>query len=199
MARVGLSYPRYAKYNYSDGNVTYFGGGSLGKAISINVSIDGASDNTLYADNGPAESVNMFTGGTVTLGTDDLYDDAAVDILGLETNEITSPEAAKEILEGESQQAPYVGVGYIIKHIRAGKTAYTGVVLTKVQFSNPGDDIKTQGDEIEWQTPEIEGTILRDDSEKRLWRRRATWDEEENAKKYVDGILNIAEDAQETA
>lgn len=196
MARVGVSYPRYAIYKNSGTVVTYSDGGSLGKATSVNMEIDGSDSNTLYADNGPAESVNTFTGGTLTIGTDDLYDDAAVAVLGIVKREITAPVAAVELVEGESQVVPYVGVGFIIKHIRGGKTVYTGVVLTKTQFSTPGEDIDTQGEEIDWQTPELEASILRDDTEEKVWRRRATFDTEANAMAYVDGILMISKETE---
>ena len=192
MARIGVSYPVYAKYNYDGENgVTYSGGGSMGKATEIDLDLNDTNNNVLYADNAPAESVNTFTGGTIGVGTDDLYDKAAIDMLGLETKELTTPEKVTEILEGETQQAPYIGIGYIIKHMRSGTLAWTGVVLTKVQMSIPGEQIETQGETIDWQTPTIEGSILRDDTEKHYWRRRATFSTEANAKAYINGILNI--------
>ncbi len=189
MARVGLSYPRYAKYNNNAGTVTYTDGGSLGKAISLDLTVDGADDNILYADNAPAESASTFAGGSVKIGTDDLYDDAAVDILGWEVKELTEPEKVKEIIRKASAVAPYMGVGGIIKHIRNGVTVWTALILTKAQFKDPGFSVKTQGDKIEWQTPDIEGNVMRDDSEDEVWCRQATFSTEAFAMAYIDGIL----------
>lgn len=189
MARVGLSYPRYAKYKNNGGTVTYEDGGSLGKAISLDLSVDGADDNILYADNAPAESASTFAGGTVKIGTDDLYDDAAVDILGWEVKELTEPEKVKEIIRKARAVAPYMGVGGIVKHIRNGATAWTAIILTKTQFKDPGISVITQGETIDWQTPELEGNVMRDDSEDEVWCRQATFSTEAFAKAYIDGIL----------
>ena len=189
MARVGLSYPRYAKYNNNGGTITYTDGGSLGKAISLDLTVDGADDNILYADNAPAESASNFAGGSVKIGTDDLYDDAAVDILGWGVKELTEPEKVKEIIRKAGAVAPYIGVGGIIKHIRSGKTVWTGLIVTKVQFMDPGISVTTQGETIDWQTPEIEGNVMRDDSEDEVWCRQATFSTEAFAKAYIDSIL----------
>lgn len=187
MARVGLSYPRYAKYNNNNGTVTYTDGGSLGKAISLDLTVDGADKNILYADNAPAESASTFAGGSVKIGVDDLYDDAAIDIMGWETRELTEPEKTTEILRNADGIAPYVGVGGIIKHIRDGVTVWTGVILTKVQFKDPGAAVKTQGDSIEWQTSEIEASCMKD--AEGYYNRQATFSTEAFAKAYIDGIL----------
>ena len=189
MARVGLSYPRYAKYNNNGGTITYTDGGSLGKAISLDLTVDGADDNILYADNAPAESASNFAGGSVKIGTDDLYDDAAVDILGWEVKELTEPEKVKEIIRKASAVAPYMGVGGIVTHIRNGVTVWTALILTKTQFMDPGISVTTQGETIDWQTPEIEGNVMRDDSEDEVWCRQATFTTEAFAKAYIDSIL----------
>lgn len=191
MARVGVSYPRYAIYHNNGGTVTYSDGGSMGKATSWDMDINGSDNNILYADNGPAESAKTFTGGTLKIGTDDLYDDASIAMLGIEKNEITEPAPAVELVESADQETPFIGTGGVIKHIRDGKTCYTGVVLTKVQVATPSESITTQGENIVWQTPEIEATIFRDDTAKKVWRRKATFDTETHARAYVDGILNI--------
>lgn len=189
MARVGLSYPRYAKYNNNAGTVTYTDGGSLGKAISLDLTVDGADDNILYADNAPAESASTFAGGNVKIGTDDLRDEAAIDIMGWEKRELTEPEKVTEIVRKAGAVAPNMGVGGIIKHIRNGVTVWTAMILAKVQFKDPGISATTQGETIDWQTPEIEGNVMRDDSEDEVWCRQATFSTEAFAKAYIDSIL----------
>ena len=184
MARVGVSYPRYAIYTNTGGTVTYGGAQSLGKATTFGVTLDSGNDNILYADNAPAESATTFAGGTLTVGVDDLYDAAAVAILGL-TN------SSDEIISKADQTVPYVGVGGVIKHIRSGATAYTGMILTKCQFTDPGITVNTQGETIDWQTPELSATILKDDTADGVWRRYKTFDTEAAAKSYVDAFLAV--------
>lgn len=185
MARVGLSYPRYAKYSAGTSGITYSGGASLGKAVSVSVELNEPGDNILYADNGPAESDKRFNGGTLTLGTDDLYDAAAVDILGW------TQSTTGEILRKANVTPGYMGVGFVVSHIRAGADAYTGVVLTKVQFSDPGLSVETQGETISWQTPELKATILKDDSDDAVWCRQETFTTAASAQAYVDSALSI--------
>ena len=63
MARVGLSKSYYAKYNVSsqDGTISYSNGGTLGKAVECEISLDSTDPTIFYADNGPAESAAAFS------------------------------------------------------------------------------------------------------------------------------------------
>ena len=72
MAKVGLSKPFYASYAASNGSVTYSNGGSMGKAVSVSIEPDDNDTTKFYADNGPAESAQIFSGGTLTLEIDRL-------------------------------------------------------------------------------------------------------------------------------
>ena len=56
MAKIGLSKPYFAKYSNTGETVTYSGGALMGKAVELSIELEGADDNILYADNGPAES-----------------------------------------------------------------------------------------------------------------------------------------------
>ena len=55
MATSGVSKPYYAKYNYENGNVSYSGGGIMGKMTELDIEIETSEDNNLYGDNGVAE------------------------------------------------------------------------------------------------------------------------------------------------
>ena len=43
-------------------------------------------------------------------------------------------------------------------------TKWQAVVLPKIQPTNPNDTFTTQGEKVEWGTPEISGSILRSDA-----------------------------------
>lgn len=72
MAKIGLSKPYFAKYSNTGSTVTYAEGALMGKAVELSLELEEGDDNILYADNGPAESANTFSGGSLTLTTDDL-------------------------------------------------------------------------------------------------------------------------------
>lgn len=197
MATIGLSKPYYALYQESGGTVTYSGGGLIGKATEMSLELEGADSNILYADNGPAESDNQFAGGTLTISTDDLLPEPMLAILGLVEEEMTLEEAStatpKWIVYNDDQAIPYVGFGGIIKAKQSGVTKWIAVVLTKIQFANPGINAVTQGETIEWQTKELTATVMRDDSTKHKWQMQSTpMDTEADAEAAIKKALNIA-------
>lgn len=197
MATIGLSKPYYAKYSNAGSVVTYSGGGVMGKAVEANIEIESSEDNNLYADNTIAETDKTFTGGTLTLTTDELSQEIAKVLLGVTETAITeitgvTDEDANELIWDDDQQTPYLGVGMIIKKMVGGVLKWRAVVLTKVMFNIPADAATTQGESIEWQTPELSGTIMRDDTPKHTWKTEATFTTEAQAEAYIKDKLSIA-------
>lgn len=195
MAIIGLSKPYYAIYSATGSVVSYSDGGLLGKAVELSMELEGADANILYADNGPAESASQFAGGTLTITTDDLLPEPTAAILGLtlqaiDNDEINTP-TPKELVFGDSQVIPYVGFGVIVKKQQSNATKWMAIVYPKIQFSNPGIEATTQGETIEWQTPELSATIMRDDTTAHNWCRHALLDSEADAEAYVKGLLGI--------
>lgn len=196
MATIGLSKPYFAVYSATGSTVSYANGAVMGKATEANIEIDTTEDNNLYADNAIAETDRTFAGGTLTLSTDDLSQEVSKAILGLAEQAITGIEgvtdtSVKELLYDDQQQTPYLGVGFIIKKKVGGVYKWRGVILTKVMFSAPADVATTQGETIEWQTPELSATIMRDDSTNHMWKREATFTTEAQAEAYIKDRLGI--------
>ena len=192
MATIGVSKPYVAVYANADGVVTYSLGTRLALATEMSTTFETPSDNNLYADNGIAETDKEFAGGTLTLGVDDLDNAGAKLILGLKENTITvGEESVKELVYDDDRVAPYLGFGCIVKKKKGGVNKWRAVVLPKIMFNIPEDAATTQGESIEWQTPSIEGTIMRDDTAKHAWKREATFDSEAAAEAYIKQVLNI--------
>lgn len=198
MATIGVSKPYYAVYSAAGTTVTYTGGGVMGKATEVNVEIESTDSNNLYADNGIAETDRQFSGGTITIKPDDLSDEVSKAILGIKEQEVgtiegVTDESTKELIYDDDQNTPYLGVGFIIKKKVGGILKWRAVVLTKVMFSIPADAATTQGESIEWQVPELSATIARDDSEKHMWKREATFTTEAQAEAYIKNRLSITD------
>ena len=196
MATIGLSKPYYAIYAEAGGVVSYSDGAVMGKATEANISIETTEDNNLYGDNGLAETDRRFANGTLTLSTTDLSQEVSKAILGLTEQAITGIDgvtdtSVKELVYDDTQVTPYLGVGFIIKKKVGGVFKWRGVVLTKVMFSVPADAATTQGESIEWQTPELTATIMRDDSTTHMWKREATFTTEAQAEAYIKNRLSI--------
>lgn len=196
MARIGLSKPYFAVYENVGETVTYSKGALLGKAVQLSIELEEAEDNTLYADNGPAESANTFVGGKFTVTTDDLLPEVMLTVLGVTSEAITgdmATEDAKWYTWNDDQNTPYLGFGAIVKIQNNGLTKWQALILPKVQFTNPNDTFTTQGEAIEWGTPEISGNILRSDAEKHPWKVISSpLDTEADAEAAIKAYLQIA-------
>ena len=195
MATIGLSKPYYAIYAEAGGVVSYSDGAVMGKATEANISIETTEDNNLYGDNGLAETDRRFANGTLTLSTTDLSQEVSKAILGLTEQAITGVDgvtdtSVKELVYDDTQVTPYLGVGIIKKKVN-GAYKWRGVVLPKIMFSVPEDAATTQGESIEWQTPELTGAIMRDDSATHVWKKEATFTSEAQAEAYIKARLGI--------
>lgn len=196
MATIGVSKPYYAVYSNTGSTVSYASGGVMGKATQVDIEIETSEDNNLYADNGIAETDRQFTGGALTLSTDDLSQQVSKAILGLKEQALgaiegVADEDVQELIYDETQVTPYLGFGFIVKKVVGGVTKWRGIVLTKIMFSVPNDSATTQGESIEWQVPELSATIMRDDSTTHMWKREATFTTEAQAEAYIKDRLNI--------
>lgn len=164
---TGFSKPYVATYSNSGTTITYNNGQLLARGVSVEITPETASDdNIFYADNVAAETVGgTFTGGTAKLTVDGLLDAARRLILGL-------PAAGDDglIAYGDNQSIPNVGIGFVARFMSDGVTTYVPVILTKCRFSEPTLSAATQEEEIDWQTEELEATILRDDSANHVWK-----------------------------
>lgn len=193
MAKVGLSQAFYALYSFDDstGTITYSGGGTLGKAVDAEITMEGGETTFFYANNGPAESAAAFAGGTLTLTNDRLPLGPIADILGLETSAISSP--AGTLLAFPTDMAiPYVGYGTVIKMIVDNTVVWRAVLLTKVQFNMPVISGATQEESIEFEGHELTAAILRDDSSRGIWCNWADFASEANAVAWLKAQLSIS-------
>ena len=162
---TGFSLPWVALYSESGGTVTYSGGIPLARGVSVSLSVEAADDNNFYADNGLAETENgVFQSGSVTLTVDGLKDAARKMLSGV-TNTQTAGQVTFDVYDDDAA-IPYVGVGFVCRYMENGVTTYTPVVLPKVQFNPEGIEAATQEENIDWQTTNLEGSVMRDDTEK---------------------------------
>lgn len=168
MAGIGLYGVYYAKATVSDGAVTAFGTWEqMGKAISASFEPTEADNNPLYANNAIAENdASAGSGGTLTLTLDRLTQDAAEDLFGLTatsssvTVNSTTVTGTGFDYTGNEQSAP-VGCAFIRwNQENDSRDIHEVVLFRNVTFAPPSVDAQTLGESIEWQTPEISGTVV---------------------------------------
>lgn len=163
---IGFSLPWVAKYSASDGVVTYSNAQRLARGVSVSAETDSSDNNNFYADNIIAESdAGTFSGGTVTLTVDGLFQDAEKLIQGLQ-----AANTAGFLVYDDNQAAPYVGIGFVIKYMSEGVTYYTPVIFTKTRAGQLSISAETQGESIDWQTAEVPFSIFKDDTSAHAWK-----------------------------
>ena len=169
MATIGLDMLHYAKITEDEqGNETYGTPQKLAKAMSADLSVE-LAEATLYADDGAAEIVKEFKSGTLSLGVDDIGAAVASDLTGA-----TIDDNGVVISTGEDGGDP-VAIGFRAKKSN-GKYKYFW--LYRVKFGIPATALATKGDSITFNTPTIEGTVLRrnkqDGANKHPWKAEVT-------------------------
>lgn len=169
MATIGLDCLYYAKITEgADGAEIYGAPQILAKAIKADLSVE-LAEAILYADDAAAEVVKAFKSGKLSLGVDDIGTAAAQDLTGASVDDSGVLVSATEDLG-----AP-VAVGF--RALKAN-SKYRYFWLYKVQFGVPATNLQTKGDSISFQTPTIEGTIMRrnrpDSNGKHPWKAEAT-------------------------
>jgi hypothetical protein len=197
MAIKGLSKPVCANYTAVGNAVTYSDAYAADKAVEYSFEADVAEDKDLYADNQVAETAaGRFVSGKLTLKTADLAPELSKKILGLKTvTRQVGEETVTEVVYDDDQVAPYLGFGIIEEHQIDNKTGYLPVVFPKIRFSIPADAATTRGDEVNWQTKEISGTVVRsdqvDDNYNHPWKitPQKMYDTEAEALKYNNAVL----------
>ena len=171
---TGFSEPYVAKYSNTGATVTYSGGMKLGRGVSMSVEVESADDNNFYADDQIAESeTGIMTSASGTFTVDGLEPEAATLILGLpEKGSETVGDDPVDVYDYDDRMsAPYVGVGVLRRVMMKGVTTWEPIVFTKVKFNIPGDEAATQEDQIDWQTQDLDASIVRDDTENHRWKR----------------------------
>lgn len=169
MATIGLDKLYYAPITEdSNGNETYGTPVQLAKAISADLSIE-LNEATLYADDGQAEAVKEFKSGTLSLGVDEIGNEAAAALVGARV------DSNGVLISSGEDVSNSVAIGFRAKKAN-GKYKYYW--LYRVLFGIPATNLATKGDSITFSTPTIEGTILQrnkvDGANKHLWKAEVT-------------------------
>lgn len=200
MPLIGVSRPRVALYSNNNGVVSYSQGRLMGKAVEMNADINYASNNDFYADNAIDETDHEFSDGTITARTNNLLQEVSAMLLGLENKELSGDDAIdgitdtgiQENIYNNKQSTVYTGVSWIEMWKIAGVIRYKSIFFPKVAWAIPANAAQTKGSQIEWQVPEISGTIMRDDTTEQEWKRDAgMFTTEEQADTYCKAKLNI--------
>lgn len=197
MAKVGLKYPVFAPIStdVAGSLPTYGTGVVVGKAMEAGVTIN-RSDSKLYADDDVAESDKSFLSGAIKLGVDDIDNIARVVMLGSQSKTVDTIDV---IRDAATYGVPLGGFGYYRIRKKNGVRSIRAFWYPKTQWVEPSEEAKTKGENIEWQTPTIEGEIFKAKDAEETWRDKADFATEVEAVSWLDEKANIGEPASLTA
>jgi len=152
MATIGMDKLYYAKITENEnGEETYGVPIPLAKALNADLAVE-LAEATLFADDSAAYVIKDFRSGRISLNVDDIGVTAAQDLTGAVVD-----DNGVLISASENDGAP-VAIGF-----RALKpdNRYRYFWLYRVKFGIPATNLQTKGDAITFQTPSIEGTVMR--------------------------------------
>lgn len=194
MAIKGLSKLVLASYSASGNTVTYATPVVQEKMASYSYSVERSSSDGLYLDNYEAErDSGSFGSGELTLGTGDISNATSKLILDVKENSVTvGSSSVNELIYDDETVGKELGVGVIEYHQVDNVDMYRAVWFYRVQFDIPAGSANTKGATIEWQTPEITGSILRsaafdNSTGKHPWKATADFETEADALTYLQG------------
>lgn len=199
MPQFDLRYIKAAKYNNTDGTITFTNPTKVGDAMTANLEMRFA-EGRLYAESTLAEYLRKATGGTISLGVKYILQAAQQMMFGSKVKQRSvtyTPTGASEqttsavsgLVQGAKTNSAYVGVAFYAPDMIDGVEKYTCVFVHKALFGPPSMTLQTAGDTIVFNTPTTSGEFLADDSTAQDMLEVAICDDENAAIAWVDAVL----------
>ena len=168
MAKIGIKGLTYAPYTSGgEGTAVVYGTGVKLDDYMIRADIsEERADADFYADDHKIDSDNSMTGASIVLELANMTDALEKEFLGY----VPASTASGADLNITDVAAPFVGVGFIKKERYKGTITYKGYWFYKVQFTRDTDSVNTKGESVEFQTTELQATIMRADDSSHSWK-----------------------------
>lgn len=152
--RIGCDHLVYALMTTEDTATTAPAYGDVKSApgvISVNINPN-ASQETLFADDGPMETATTLGKIDVEINKAELTAENKADLLGHQI------DANGGVVYGDSDVPPWVAIGF--RTLKSNGN-YRYVWLYKGKFTDPEDNNETKGDSINFQTDTISGQFVK--------------------------------------
>lgn len=157
MAKVGFEYVVAGELKSGTGTsltaARYSDMKEIGPAAALNITPT-SSDVKDYGDDRTVETDVSVTGGTISLELNEptLVNEAW--LLGHKYEESTG------MIRNTSDIPPYVGIGFVGKSRRDGKTVYKAKVYLKAQFKEASDENATKQESVTFNHTTMEGNLF---------------------------------------
>ena len=186
MARIGFKKAKYNKI-VDDAYAPITKGVPLFEKVIDEKFAPEYNNAELYANDGLAECDYSFKKGTLSLTVADDNDEMCAELFGNanEDGEVTSTI---------EDTIPEFGYGHIIPKIVDGERKYKVEFFPRVKFTKIQSDNKTRGENMEFSTTSLEGTVFPLDTEFNgmkagTWEKHKTFATLTEAEAYLDSLL----------
>ena len=182
MAFVGLRKPFVAKYDKA--TKQYSDGFRYSHAVSLSINPNYA-EASLYGDDAQQEYEKSFTNATISLGTTSTPIQAASVMFGHKVE-------GKKVTFKATDEANYVGMGIIAPERVDGVSQFVALIVLCAKFADSNEQYQTKGDQLQFNTPTIEGSAISADDDAN-WKVTEIFDKEEDAEAFIKEYLNIVD------
>lgn len=124
----------------------------IGRLVKADLTVNLASGK-LFADDGLAESVEVFSSGSIAMETDDMEDPVAAKVYGCEVVD-------KEVHYNTENDPPPGGLAYIKELMRRRRSLYKGYFYPLVKASLGNDTAQTRSGNITFGTTSTTFTVF---------------------------------------
>lgn len=195
MAKIGIRHPVFSPIlSITQGDIPTYGTGIiLGRMTKADEALNYA-EGSLYADDVMAEYASLLTGGTITVGVDELTIAKRATLFGHSTS--TVDEVTTLFAAADDKPKPG-GFGFIKTLVIDGVKKYKARWYYKVVFRESQESTNTANDSITFTDTEIVGTILpvfNSDYGDAVYE-DTIFDTEAAAKTYIDTMANLPQNA----
>lgn len=155
MAYIGMKYPVWAPIDSEvvGQPVVYGAGMVVGEAVSATITLSRANAR-LDGDDHLSDSDNSVTGGTLSINVTTVANEKKAAIMGLAHDE------QKGTYELTGDTSPYGGMGFVRTVRDKGEVSYEALWMHKVQIGVTSENASTKGEQLDFQTPVLEGQLL---------------------------------------
>ena len=187
MARIGFKKAKYNKINGSSyASLTGSEVPMFEKVIDEKFAPE-FNTAELYANDSLVESDYTFKKGTLSLTVADDDDKFIAEILGNTVNE-------DEVTSTIDDVAPEFGYGHVIPKLVGGVKKFKVEFFPRVKFTKVTSDNKTRGENVEFSTTAIEGTVFPIETAINgltvgTWEKHQTFATLQEAEEYLDNLL----------
>jgi len=194
MAKLGLKYPVAAIATDTGSAMTYAGGWVFAKAINADITIN-VNDIKSSSDDAVSETDKSFKDGSLTVGIDDFSSESKVKALGYVEGAVIDAVTGEKELTTAGAYAPYLGYGFYSKGRKTSVNYWRAVWLIKIQFGEPSDSFKTQGETVEFQTESLTASIMTASWDSTFYKQEARFSTEAAAIAWLRAKAGLTVDA----